>query len=67
MKLIQSSEIESDKCLPFILWAYLGIPHKTTGSYLYHLLCGREMKIPLDQLVQYWKGKESEGEADSLE
>ena len=47
-KLIHSSGIEWDKCLPFILWAYRGTPHKATGFSPYHLLYGLEMKKPLD-------------------
>ena len=32
------------------------------GFSPYELLFGREMKMPLDQMVHYWKGKEKENE-----
>ena len=59
-KLTQDPKAEWDKCLPYIIWAYHGTIHKTTGFSPYKLLFGREMKIPLDQMVHYWKGKEKE-------
>ena len=40
-----------------ILWAYCGMIHKATGFSPYELLLSREMKMPLDQMVHYWKGK----------
>ena len=49
-----------DECLPYVLWAYRGTIHKTTGFSLYQLLFGKEMRMPLDELVRYWKGKEEE-------
>ena len=56
-KLTQDPKAEWDKCLPYILWAYHGTIHNTTGFSPYELLFGREMKMPLDQMVRYWKGK----------
>ena len=34
--------------------------HKTTGFSPYELLFGKEMRMPLNQLIRYWKGKEEE-------
>lgn len=42
-KLTRESETEWDKCLPFVLWAYSGTVHSTTGFSLFQLLFGREM------------------------
>ena len=52
-KLTQSPGAPWDKCLPYILWAYRGTKHKTTGFSPYHLLFGRLMRMPLDQMVRY--------------
>ena len=59
-KLVANPRAEWDNCLPYVLWAYRGTTHETTGFYPYQLLFGKEMKMPLDQLVRYWKGKEEE-------
>ena len=63
-KLTQNSTVEWDKCLPFVLWAYRGTIHSTTGFSPYQLLFGREMRMPLDELVRYWKGKEKDSAVD---
>ena len=49
--------------LPYVLWAYRGMIHKTTGFYPYQLLFRKEMRMPLDQLVRYWRGKDEEDES----
>ena len=67
MKLTQNSTVEWDKCLPFVLWAYRGSIYSTTGFSPYQLLFGREMRMPLDELVRYWKGKEKECAVDITE
>ena len=53
--------------LHFVLWAYHGTIHSTTGFYPYHLLFGREMWLPLDELTRYWKGKEETSVVDVVE
>ena len=45
-KLTQSLGVQWDKCLTYILWAYRGTTHKTTGFSTYHLLFGRPMRMP---------------------
>ena len=50
-KLTQNTKVEWDKCLLFVLWAYRGTMHATIDFYPYRLVFGREMKIPLDELV----------------
>ena len=52
-KLTQNTKVEWDKCLPFVLWAYRGTMHATTGFSPYQLLFGREMRMPLDELVRF--------------
>ena len=66
-KLTQDPNAEWDKCLPYVLWAYHGTIHKTMGFSPYELLFGRKMKMPLDQMVRYWKGKEKENESGVTE
>ena len=65
--LTQNDKVEWDKCLPFVLWAYRGTVHATTGFSLYKLLFGREMRMVLDELVSFWKGKEVQNEMDNTE
>ena len=52
-KLVNNPGAEWDECLPYVLWAYRGTVHKTTDFSPYHLLFGKEMRMPLDQLVRY--------------
>ena len=59
-KLVANPKVEWNECLPYVLWAYRGTIHKTTGFSPYQLIFGKEMRMPLDELVQYWKGKEEE-------
>ena len=66
-KLTQNDKVEWDKCLPFVLWAYRGTVHATTGFSPYKLLFGREMRMPLDEQVRFWKGKEVQNEMDITE
>ena len=66
-QLTQNGKVEWDKCLPFVLWAYRGTVHATTGFSSYKLLFGREMRMPLDELVRFWKGKEVQSEMDITE
>ena len=48
---------EWDDYLPFILWAYRGSKHSSTGFSPYELLYGKAMKTPIDQLAKYWQGE----------
>ena len=41
--------------------------HKTTGFSLYQMLYGRPMRMPLDQMVRYWRGKEEQGRNTTIE
>ena len=66
-KLTQDPKVEWDRCLPYVLWAYRGTVHKTTGFSPYNLLFGKEMRMPLDQMVRYWKGKETNNETGVVE
>ena len=59
-KLVSDWKVEWDDCIPYVLWTYRGTTHKTTGFFLYHLLFGKTMRMPLDQLVRFWKGKEED-------
>ena len=52
-KLTQNDKVEWDKCLPFVLWAYHGTVHATTGFSPNKLLFGREMRMALDELVRF--------------
>ena len=54
-------------CLPFVLRVYLRKIHGTTGLSPYHLLFGRVMWLPLDELTVYWKGKEETNVLDVVE
>ena len=62
----QSPGAQWDKCSPY-MWVYRGTTHKTTGFSPYHLLFGRPMRMPLDQIVSYWQGKEERNECSTTE
>ena len=66
-KLTQDPKVEWHCCLPYVLWAYRVTVHKTTGFSPYHLLFGKEMGMPLDQMVRNWKGKETNDETGVVE
>ena len=59
-KLTQNPKVEWDECLPYVLWAYRGTVHKTTGFSPYQMLYGRPMRMPLDQMVRDWRGKQGQ-------
>ena len=59
-KLVSNPDMEWDKCIPYVLWAYRGTIHKSTGYSPFQLLFGKAMRMPLDQLVHFWKGKKGE-------
>ena len=60
LKLTQNPKVEGDECLPYVLCAYRGTVHKTTGFSPYQMSYGRPMTMPLDQMVRYWRGKEEQ-------
>ena len=66
-KLVSNPEVEWDNCIPYALWACRGTIHKSTGFYPYQLLFGKTMRMPLDQLVRFWKGKEGEDASSASE
>ena len=63
-KLTQNDKVEWDKCLSYVLWACRGMVHATKGFSPYKLLFGREMRMPLDELLKFWKGKVVQSEVD---
>ena len=66
-KLTQNPKVEWDECLPYVLWEYRGNVHKTTGFSPYQMLYGRPMRMPLDQMVRYWRGKKKQGQNTTIE
>ena len=66
-KLTKNPKVEWDECLPYVLWAYRGTVHQTTGFSPYQMLYGRPMRVPLDQMVRYWTGKEEQGQNTTIE
>ena len=66
-KLTQDLRVEWDKYLPFVLWAYRGTVHSATGFSPFHLLFGRKIHMPLDELTRYWRGKEENSTVDVAE
>ena len=66
-KLTQNPKVEWGECLPYVLWVYMGIVHKTTGFSPYQMLYGRPMRMPPDQMVRYWRGKEEQGQNTKIE
>ena len=67
LKLTQNPKVEGDECLPYVLCAYRGTVHKTTGFSPYQMSYGRPMRMPLDQMVRYWRGKEEQGQNTTIE
>ena len=59
-KLVSNPDVEWDNCIPYVVWAYRGTIHKSMGYSYYQLLFGKTIRMPLNQLVHYWKGKEGE-------
>ena len=50
-----------------VLRAYRETVHKTTGFSPYHILYGTPMRMPIDQMVRYWRGKEEHGQNTTIE
>ena len=59
-KLVSNPDVEWDNCIPYVLWAYRGTIHKSTGYYYFQLLFGKAMRMPLNQLVHFWNRNEGE-------
>ena len=66
-KLVSNPDVEWDNCITYVLWAYRGTIHKSTGYSFFQLLFGKTMRMPLDQLVRFWKGKEGEDASSTSE
>ena len=66
-KLIQNPKVEWDDCLPHMLCTYKGTIYETTGFSPYQMLFGRPIRMPLDQMVHFWKGKEESGQNTTIE
>ena len=64
---MSNPDVEWDNCIPYILWAYRGTIHKSTGYSHYQLLFGKTIRMPLNQLVRYLKGKEGEDACNTSE
>ena len=50
-KLVSNPDVEWDNCIPYVLWAYRGTIHKSTGYSQFQLLFGKTMN---------WNRKEGE-------
>ena len=59
-KLVSNPDVEWDNCIPYVLWAYQGTIHKSTGYSQFQLLFAKTMRMPLNQLVRFWNRKEGE-------
>lgn len=56
-KNIQEYRNEWDIHFPHLLFAYIEVPHCTTGAPPYQLVCGRIQKGPTALLKEVWKGE----------
>ena len=54
-KLVDKSTEDWDLCLPYLMWAYRGTEHASTGYSPYELVYGKEMRDGLDELAERWK------------
>jgi len=66
MKLQQKCELPWDECLPFVLWAYRGATHASTGYSPHELLFGRKMRTLLDELADTWSEVQEFSGIDAL-
>lgn len=48
-----------NELLPFMLFAYRGAKHATTGFSPYELVYGREMRDTVDVLAEHWEDGEN--------
>ena len=63
----QKSSLQWDECIPFILWAYCGAVHSSTGSSPHEMLYGRKMRTALDELADCWMDREQDMGTSILE
>ena len=54
-KMVDKSADDWDMCLPYLMWAYRGSEHATTGYSPYELVYGRKMRDGLDELAERWR------------
>ena len=66
-KLTQKNTVDWDQCIPYLLWAYRGTTHKSTGYSPFELLYGRPMRTPLDELIELWTVKDEESGREVIE
>ena len=66
-KVTQKNTVDWDQCIPYLLWAYRGTTHKSTGYSPFELLYGRPMGTPLDELVELWTVKDEESGRELIE
>lgn len=59
-KLVDQSTGDWDLCLPYLMWAYRGAEHATTGYSPYELVYGKKMRDGLDELADHWKQETQE-------
>ena len=66
-KLVNKSADDWDLCLPFLMWAYRGTEHASTGYSPHELVYGAKMRDGLDELVEKWTDSESTDEVSVVE
>ena len=57
-KIFTKFEMQWDKALPYILFAYREVLTETTGFSPFEMLYGRKIRGPLDILKETWEAKE---------
>ena len=48
LSIVLEKQSNWDKYLPYVMFAYRSSVHKTTGYTPFHLMFGREVKLPVD-------------------
>ena len=66
-KLTQKNTVDWDQCISYLLRAYRGMTHKSTGYSPFELLYGRPMRTPLDELFELWTVKDEESRREVIE
>ena len=66
-KLVDKSTDDWDLCLPYLMWAYRGTEHASTGFSPHELVYGTKMRDGLDELVEKWTESESTDEVSVVE
>ena len=62
-KVIQKFDKQWDKALPYLMFAYRGVPQKSTGFLPFKLLYSRKVTGPFDVLKETWEAKMSTPES----